>query len=575
MSDDPSASIRGDHVRRLSEETVASVAAGEVITRPADVVVELIENALDAGAGRIDVDVAGDGTEQIRVSDDGHGMSRRDAELAVERHTTSKLPPEGSIEAAGTLGFRGEALASIATVAGLELLTNDGDPAGTRVVAADGPGTDRVETAGRGQGTTVTVRELFAGTPARRESLATARTEFARISDAVSRYALLRPDVAVSLTHDDAAVFSTPGTGEFADALLAVYDREVAARTTTLDASRAIGSGDSDAGSGDYAATAGELEITGVLVHPSVTRARRAHVYTAVDGRPVRDDRLRRAVAAGYGELLPDGREPIAVVSITTPPSWADHNVHPRKREVRLRDPDAVASAVEAAVHDALSTADRRRSEELAMDLGESIEPLSATESAFEDAEVIGQYRGLYLLCSFDDDLLVVDQHAAHERVNYERLQEAVSGETPTAEIDPPASVSLTPAQYAAVQSHRDALVELGYDVDPFGDTTVRVRSVPAPMGRAAAPESVCDAVDALRNGEMPEDGRETLLKELACHPSLKAGDELTDAEASTLLERLGSCENPYACPHGRPTVLTIEEEVLVRGFGRRGPRME
>jgi DNA mismatch repair protein MutL len=563
-------------IRRLDEATVASVAAGEVITRPADVVVELVENALDAGAGRIEVDVAGDGTERIRVTDDGCGMDRSDAELAVERHTTSKLDPGGAVDAVRTLGFRGEALASVATVATLELLTNDGGPRGTRVVAAGGPAADRVEAAGRGRGTTVSVRDLFADTPARRASLSTSRTEFARISDAVSRYALARPDVGFTLTHDGADVFTTAGTGTYADALLGVYDREVASRATAFDSTRRMAADGHNADGGappDGDAT--ELRLRGALVQPSVTRARRDHVYVDVDGRPVDNDRLRRAVAEGYAELLPDDRAPVAVVSLSVPAGWADHNVHPRKREVRLRAPDAVADAVAAAVADALSTVDRRRAEGLLMDLDDAVEPVSPADAAFADATYLGQLRGLYLLCELDGDLLVVDQHAAHERINYERLRDAVSGDVPTAPIDPPERVSLTPAQYAAAESSQAALADLGYEVEPFGGTTVRVRSVPAPLSRPADPDTVADVIDALERGETPDDGREGLLRDLACHPSLKAGEDLTDAEAAALLDRLGACEDPYACPHGRPTVVTVAEEAFVRGFGRRSTRLE
>lgn len=562
MSDERSDATAHDAaVRRLSEETVASVAAGEVITRPADVVVELLENALDAGASRVDVAVAGDGTERLRVRDDGQGMSRSDAELAVERHTTSKLREDTELSAVETLGFRGEALPSIATAATLEVVTNDGGPRGTRVVAAGGPGADSVEAVGRGRGTTVTVRDLFGSTPARRESLAASRTEFARVSDVVSGYALIRPDVAVSLTHDDSEVFSTPGTGEFDDALLGVYDREAAARSTAIDATTT--------------ASSAEIGVRGVLVHPSTTRARQDHVYVAVDGRPVRNARLRRAVVEGYGDLLPDDRAPIAVVSVSLPTAWADHNVHPRKREVRLRDAEAVASAIASTVGDALSTADVRHAESLSTDLDASLEPLEGTDSDFTDVRVLGQFRDLYVLCERGSDLLVVDQHAAHERVNYERLRAAVDGDVPSVAVDPPERVRLTPAQSAAIEPHRDALAAVGYDVDLFGETSVRVHSVPAPLGRTAAPETVRDAIDALRHGETPDDGREDLLKDLACHPSLKAGTELPDDAASELVERLGACENPYACPHGRPTVLTIDEATFVRGFGRRGTRMD
>ena len=561
-------------VRRLDDATVASVAAGEVITRPVDVVVELVENGLDAGASRIEVAVAGDGTERIRVTDDGCGMGRSDAELAVERHTTSKLDSGGAVDAVGTLGFRGEALASIATVATLELVTNDGGPRGTRVVAAGGPGAERVEAAGRGQGTTVTVSELFADTPARRASLSTSQAEFARVSDAVSRYALARPDVGLTLIHDGSDVFTTTGTGAYADALLGVYDREVAARATDFDASHRVEATEQHTAGDSGRDDAADLRLGGTLVQPSISRARQDHIYIDVDGRPVRNDRLRRAVVSGYGDLLPDDRAPIAAVSVSLPPRWADHNVHPRKREVRLRAPDAVADAVETAVTDALSTADRRRSEDLSMDLDSAIEAFSPADTAFEDATYLGQFRGLYLLCEFEGDLLVVDQHAAHERINYERLRDAVSGEPPTAPIDPPESVSLTPAQYAAAESLHPELAALGYDIEPFGGTAVRVRSVPAPLSRPVDPDTVGDAIDALRRGESPDTGREELLKDLACHPSVKAGDDLTDAKAETLVDRLGACENPYACPHGRPTVLTVAEETLVRGFGRRSTRL-
>lgn len=560
-------------VRRLDDETVAHIAAGEVVTRPEDVVVELVENAVDAGATRVTVTIEGDGTDLLRVRDDGRGMSEADAALAVERHTTSKLGgprserttanPSNALETVETLGFRGEALPSIAAAAGtLELVTNDGGPRGTRVRVGDG--TKEVTAAGRARGTTVEVRDLFAEMPARRRSLASSRAEFARVSDAVSRYALVRPDVAFSLVHDGSEVFTTSGSGRYADAVLGVYDRDVAGQSTAFEAERTV-EDDGEAVS---------VTVDGLLAYPSVTRARRDHVYTAVNGRAFPSNALRRAVVAGYGDLLPDGRAPVAVVRVSLPPSWADHNVHPAKREVRLRAQEAVSEAVRDAVSEALSTADLRRSGELAMDLETSLEPLSETESEFEDVTVIGQYRGLYVLCEADGELLVVDQHAAHERVNYERLRAATGGAPESAAVEPPATVTLSPALAATAAERRDELAALGYDIDPFGGGTVRVSAVPAPMGRAASPESVRDALDALSDGETPDDGREEMLKDLACHPSLKAGEELTNGDATALLERLGACERPYACPHGRPTVLAIDEETFVRGFGRRATRM-
>jgi DNA mismatch repair protein MutL len=544
-------------MRRLDRETVDRIAAGEVVTRPARVVVELVENALDAGADRIEIEVTGDGTERIRVADDGAGMSAEEAELAVERHTTSKLPG-GDLEAVETLGFRGEALASIADVARLTLTTNDGGARGTRVRVGDSADGVTVESAGRGRGTTVEVHDLFHNRPARAESLAAPATEFERISDRVAAYALLRPGVAIALDHDGRRVFATPGSGDFADAALAVYGREVARESTTLDAASSVDVGDREA----------EVRVRGLLAYPSVTRAGTDHVRVAVDGRPVSVSALRRAVERGYGSLLPGDRHPVAALDVSLPPWMVDPNVHPTKETVALRAADAVAEVVETAVDDALATADLRRSADVAMDLEAALDPVDSTPSALGDATFVGRFRDLYLLCESDGELLVIDQHAAHERINYERLREAVDEGVPSARLEPPATLSLSPGEVAAVEAHADELARLGFDCEPFGGGTVRIRAVPAPLGRVAEPDALESALAALREGEAA-DRRDELLAELACHPSLKAGDELDDGAAAALIERLGACEQPFACPHGRPTVLAIDEAHLARGFER------
>jgi DNA mismatch repair protein MutL len=543
-------------MRRLDRETVDRIAAGEVVTRPARVVVELVENALDAGAERIEVEVDGDGTERIRVADDGDGMSAEAAELAVERHTTSKLP-DGDLSAVETLGFRGEALASVADVARLTLTTNDGGPRGTRVTL-DGDEVT-VESAGRGRGTTVEVRDLFHNRPARRESLAAPATEFERISDRVADYALLRPAVAFSLDHDGRRTVATPGTGDATDAALSVYGRAVARESTTLDAAATV----------EIAGRETNVMVRGLLAYPSTTRASAGHVRLAVNGRPVSVPTLRRAVERGYGSLLPGDRHPVAALAVSLPPWAVDPNVHPTKETVALRAADAVAGVVEDAVGDALSTADLRRSADVAMDLDAALDPVDADESALADATFVGRFRDLYLLCAADGDLLVIDQHAAHERINYERLREAVDSlAVPSATLDPPATLSLSPAEVAAVEAHADELARLGFEPEPFGGGTVRLRAVPAPLGRVADPEALESTLAALRDGSAADE-RDALLADLACHPSLKAGDELTDDEAAALVERLGACDQPFACPHGRPTVLAIDEGHLARGFDR------
>ncbi|ELZ79230.1 DNA mismatch repair protein MutL [Haloferax gibbonsii ATCC 33959] len=565
-------------IRRLDPGTRSKIAAGEVVARPASVAVELVENALDAGAETVEIEVDGDGTDRIRVADDGRGMAESDAALAVERYTTSKLSAADDLETVETLGFRGEALPSIAAAAArLELTTNDGGPRGTRVVvdgggdATDGEHDKTVSPAGRARGTTVEVTGLFSDRPARKKSLASPKAEFARVSAVVTRYALTRPDVRFVLRHDGRETLATPGTDRFADALLAVYGRDAASHASTFDSSREVSA------AGETAA----VEVDGALCHPEVTRSRRDHVHVSVNGRALAEPRLRRAVADGYGTLLPDGREPVGVVRLRLPPAWVDHNVHPAKDEVGFRDADAVAEAVESSVRDALSTADLRRSGEVAMDLDSSLAPVEAA-SVFDDLRVIGRFRGLYLLCEAGDELLVVDQHAAHERINYERLREAVeSAGIDAVSVDPPATVSLSPTDAALLDANRDLVEKLGFRVAEFGDGsrsgsgtgTYRVEAVPAPLGRPFAPDALADVVADVAAGD-DADPRDELLKDLACHPSIKAGDDLTDDDAARLVERLGSCETPYTCPHGRPTVLAIDEETFVRGFGRRSGRL-
>ncbi len=537
-------------VRALDEETVSRIAAGEVIARPASVVKELVENSLDAGATRITVAVEGGGIDSVRVADDGHGMVEADAVRAFDRHTTSKLAGVGDVKAVDTLGFRGEALPSIAAVADVTLTTKaeGGDAVEVRVEGEEretGPAGHRV-------GTTVTVDELFSKVPARRKALGEPKAEFRRVSETVSRYALVRPDVSFRLEHGDRTVLTTPGSGDFADALLGVYDREVAGQSVAVEGGE------------------GSIAVRGRVTTPAVTRSKPDHFRVAVNGRALASSALRDAAVSGYGNLLPSGRYPVGAVDVELPAERVDANVHPRKEEVAFRNADA-ADAVEAAVGEALATADLTRAAETALDLDDSLDPVSEGDT-FEGVSVIGQFRDAYVLCERGEELLVLDQHAAHERVNYERLRTAI-GEMSSAELDPPATLSLSPGAAATLDAERERIRELGYRVSPFGGDAYRVSAVPAPLGRTAAPESLRDVLDELADGDA-EDPRDAALAELACHPSLKAGDELSVEESESLLSELGACEQPYACPHGRPTVLSIAEKSLVSGFERSNRRL-
>jgi DNA mismatch repair protein MutL len=555
----------GNGVERLDRSVVERIAAGEVITRPASVVTELLENSLDAGASTISVAITGNGTERIRVADDGHGMDRKDAVLAVERHTTSKVRAASDVDRVSTLGFRGEALPSIARMGTLALTTKTGGVRGTRVTVEAGE--TNVSVAGRDVGTTVEVTDLFDRVPARRKALASSKREFAAISEAVTAYALCRPDVRIRLAHDDRQVFSTSGSGRYTDAALGVYGREVAGRSTELR----IGDPDPD-WSGE--AESGPVGVAGLLVHPSETRASADYVHTAVNGRVVRTDLLREAALAGYGSTLPANRYPICVLDVSVPPGTVDVNVHPAKAAVSFGDPDRVADAVEREVREALGGADLARVADLEFDLDGSMNPIEG-ESALEGCTVIGQFRDAYVLCERDEDLLVIDQHAAHERINYERLRDGFEEVTvETTPIDPAVTVALSPAEAAVLESDADRIESLGFEIAASGGGMVRISRVPAPFGRSVAPESIRDGLATLAGNEDVPDPREGLVKRLACHPSLKAGDALDPETTDELLDRLGACEQPFACPHGRPTVLSIDERTFVRGFDRPSRRV-
>lgn len=534
-----------DTITKLDDETVELIAAGEVVGGPASVVKELVENSLDADASSVDIVVENGGRERIVVADDGSGIPASDAPLAFERHATSKIQGRDDVSAVETLGFRGEALPSIASVAQVEMVTKADGVGATRVrTGADIDGVETEET-GRARGTTVEVTNLFENVPARRATLDTPKREFRRVSRVVQRYALARPDVAFSLEHDGREILETTGSGDYVDALYAVYGRDVASHALRFS---------SDG-------------VEGALVRPSETRSEPRHVHVAVNGRVVDDSAVRKATVDGYGTLLPKDRYPVAVVSVDVPPDEVDVNVHPAKREVRFKNKQVVKKEVETAVRDALRTQDLTRRAE--MELDAPVDELeSSSDSFFEGAEVLGQFRDLYLLCESDDDLLVVDQHAAHERVNYEKLREEFDGDVPTVELESPETVELTPEEKATLDEKREELERAGFDVEEFGGGIYRVRGVPAPVDRVEDTDLVHDVLDSFLEGD-DVDLRDETLKNVACHPSLKAGDTLENEEATALVRRLGECEQPFACPHGRPTVLSLNERLLAEGFER------
>jgi DNA mismatch repair protein MutL len=649
----------GDHIRELDEATVAQIAAGEIVERPASVVKELVENSLDAGASSVDVSVEAGGRERIVVADDGQGMTGDDLRVAVRQHTTSKLGDADDLDAVSTLGFRGEALYTVGSVAEMTVTTRprDAGDTGSRITVDHGDVGD-VEPAGRPAGTTVEVAELFGETPARRKYLKRPATEFGHVNRAVTRYALANPDVAVSLTHDGREVFATTGTGDVRDAALAVYGREVAQSLREVDA-------EPDADSVE--------RVHGYVSDPEVTRSTREYLATFVNGRAVTDTVLREAVLDGYGGQLAPDRYPFAVLFVDC--EGVDANVHPRKLEVRFADETGVKRAVESAVRDALldsglvrSGAPRGASKpgdaEIAPGSG-SDEPGAsgaegATDRADPDAEVsgtagespasdfgasggfgetsdssdestadatpadatrhqsnpggesrasnfdapaenarltvetadgdpdesdpvperdslpemrvLGQLHGTYVVAEAEDGLVLIDQHAADERVHYERLRERLDGASQA--LVAPVELELTAGEAAVFESALDGLRELGFDAELAG-RTARVTAVPAVLSDALDPELARDALAeflADAGGDPVGDAADALLSDLACSPAIKGNTSLTEGSVVALLDALDDCENPFACPHGRPTVVEVDGDELAARFERDYP---
>jgi len=713
-----------DAIRELDPKTVERIAAGEVVERPASVVKELVENALDADASRVEVAVQSGGKDGIRVTDDGLGMSESAVRRAVEKHTTSKLRNIEDLESGvATLGFRGEALHAIGAVSRLTITTRPRDGGEGTELTVEGGDVTEVRPAGCPAGTTVEVADLFYNVPARRKYLKQDGTEFAHVNDVVTAYALANPDCSIALEHDGRETFATTGQGDRRSTIMSVYGRDVARAMVNV-------AGDGDALAGE-ALPEGPLEsVSGLVSHPETNRASNDYVTTYVNGRYVRSGTVREAIVDAYGGQLAADRFPFAVLFLSLPGQQVDVNVHPRKMEVRFADSEGVREQVRSAVEDALlreglirssaprgqsaveqteiaperddsdDDSDAAESEQAETDSetppdpptreGDPIGPddirdagraadgpeppstadtdgttvdagrdttgsdATAAESGGEDPaegssggatadetrggdpaaarqseaagadeagddgkpadqhdrsrrfstggqqarlggdapvgagetesferlpslRVLGQYDETYVVAETDAGLVLIDQHAADERINYERLREEFAGETTTQTLADPVELSLTAREAALLEEYEDALARLGFRTERTDDRTVAVRTMPTVIAEAAGPDLVRDVLSAFVTGEAAaaetvEAAADDLIADLACYPSITGNTSLTEGSVLSLLRRLDDCENPWACPHGRPVVIELDREEIEARFERDYP---
>jgi len=617
-------------IRLLSERTINRIAAGEVVERPASAVKELVENSIDAGASQIDVVMREGGRTLIQVSDNGRGMDDKELALAVERHATSKLSDEDLVNIA-SLGFRGEALASIGAVARLSVTSRAKGAAEAWAVRVDGGTKHAVEPAAHTEGTRLEVRDLFYATPARLKFMKTARTEYGQASDVIKRLAMAHPDIAFTLSDGDRTTFRAPPVGELAgdsrlERLGAILGREFRENAIEIDAERE------------------GLRLTGFAGLPTYSRGNAQQQYLFVNGRPVKDRLLIGAVRGAYQDYLARDRHPVLALFLDVPADFVDVNVHPAKAEVRFRDAGLVRGLIVSALRHALAAAGHRASTTVAgaalgamrtegagpalpwgraaerptlpagfrqavdmvygqapasggsfaedsqmgfdpsgemgmpsarsVDAGHPQVPVSEADQNFPLGTARGQVHATYIVSQTGDGIVIVDQHAAHERLVYERMKKqiAATGVARQALLLPEV-VELDELACARLLKRVEELEALGLIIEPFGEGAVMVREVPAMLGKLDAKGLVRDLADEIT--ELDEalslkEKLEDVCGTMACHGSVRAGRRLTTDEMNALLREMEATPHSGQCNHGRPTYVELKLADIEKLFGRR-----
>jgi DNA mismatch repair protein MutL len=596
-------------IKILPEILSNKIAAGEVVERPASVVKELVENALDAQSRRIIVEIEKGGRALIRVSDNGIGMAHDDALLALERYATSKIYTDRDLFSINTLGFRGEALPSIAAVSRFEMVTRDQAADTGTEISVDGGKIKKVSETGAPPGTMITVKQLFFNTPARRKFLKSVATEMSHIADMVARIALAQPDVQFRLIHNHKTIKNWPAVPMPFQRIIDVVGNDL------------------QDGPG--------ISISGWISTPRVTRSTNRGLYVYVNRRFVRDRTIQHAVFQGYSQCLVKGQYPVAVVFIDVTPDTVDVNVHPTKNEVRFSRQHDMHEAVKQAVTKTLYEIDRsswgsarnheafrsntgsrvsetvwkdfgfqkREAETLRSDSFESYRPSDPADSInpatrtphpvtrtlpsatreqqtaiwhkkrFGDLRMIGQFRNSYIVCESDDSLILIDQHAAHERILFENLRDR-SQAAPKAgqQLLVPETVDLGFREAAALEKVIAELSFFGLMIEPFGGSTFIIKSVPAFLsGRDVKPLiiEIAENLTTVGHSSGLQKALEQCCRIMACHGAIRANQQLSDQQINGLLEQLDACENPSHCPHGRPTWIKWDQNALEKSFKR------
>ena len=586
-------------VHLLSQNISNMIAAGEVVERPSSVVKELVENAIDAKAHHIDIVIKDAGRTLIKVIDDGIGMDKEDALLALKRHATSKILDERDLFNISTLGFRGEALPSIAAVSHLVLTTSTGNNVGTRVEVVNSDEI-KVENAPLRKGTEIEVNELFYNTPARLKYLKSDTTEFAQIHDVVVHIALGYPNIIFTLIHNDKVVFKTNGNGNVLEIIAEIYGKETARNMKKLTCE-------------DY-----DFKVEGYISKIQINRANRYSMITLLNGRYVRMLQVNNALIEAYKTYPPDDRYPITVLNIEVDPSLVDINVHPSKHEVRLSKEKDLVNLIkentlltlkEELLTPSISKTPKEKEIVLTPSLNLDSENFFTKEEIKVEKEelpliieekeevevkinkedikqvikeevneptyfrVIGQYHGTYILCEFDDGLYIIDQHAAAERINFEKYSRLLGTTSSSIKLLVPLLLDYTYNEIKQIEENKNVLETLGIYFESFSNSNIRISEVPSYFMDVNMEVYVRDVIEMILNKSKVSslDIRLNAIATIACKASIKANHALNTLDMQNLIKNLLKCENPNTCPHGRPTMLKYTNYELEKFFKRAG----
>ncbi|HQI16358.1 MAG TPA: DNA mismatch repair endonuclease MutL [Bacillota bacterium] len=583
-------------IRILDEATINKIAAGEVIERPASIVKELVENSIDAGATAISVEIQEGGKSFINVSDNGCGIMKEDTEQVFFRHATSKIKDSADIQGISTLGFRGEAMASIAAVSEVELLTKaEEDTAGSHVIVKGGK-LVQSKSIGYPTGTSVTVRDLFFNTPARLKFLKSDTSEQGAIVDIIEKLAMTNTGISMKLTVNNKVVLHTPGNGDLLSVILCIYGKNISGAMLPLEYKNDI------------------ISIEGYIGKPEIARGNSTYMTFSVNKRYVKNRMMAEAVKQAYKTLLMNNRYPFSIININIKSEMTDVNVHPTKQEVKFSDERAIFNTLYLAVKNCL-----KNNSLIFENLEDVTEPQEAPSSAFEsrssyepknvsfdqlsfgketaapkidsykrqydydrkpevqqkqfnnEIRIIGQLFGTYILGQMDDDFCIIDQHAAHERIMFEYIKEKYNEKNISVqELMMPIVIELSPAEKVLYTENSLIFQNLGFEIEWFGENTLAIRAVPILMGEPCTGEFFSNILDSLKEStSIASSPLEKIIISMACKNSIKAGDNIAPEEISVLLERLMKTSQPYTCPHGRPTIITMSRYELEKKFKR------